>query len=262
MKTAPGLVALIVLAASVVLAASGPRTAAADEMVYDASTWPLSVIERPLTLAGGMHEIDGDTIRLNLSTGNIGALSAAPDMHHGITDDFTLGLDHHEGLCLTGCDFIYHDVMLDARYNLLRGGAFELAGRGAIGMPSIPSPLQLGIRAGFIARLRVREMALVLAPGMYVGVIGRSERDQYIELPIDLQYQVDEKLAVLISIAVNGPAVGYGENLDVPLGVGFVFALNSRLDLGGQFLLTNLSPDGEFNAIDGRAMVARLAIRL
>ena len=232
---------------------------------YSAESWPLAVIERPLTLASGMLEVRGDTFRANLSEDEVGEpLSLAPDIYVGLSDELTVGVTHEIGVCLTpgadsGCPTAYNDVGLEAIYGLMRGGSFQLAARGGVVMPAF-DPFVAGIEVGAVARIRGGSIAAVLDPSLYVGLVERDTLAEIVDVPVAIQFQAQEQTMVFVTTGVRGPLDGFDAAYEVPIGAGAVFAINNRLDLGGELRLDNAL--GEGGGFERRVVFARAALRI
>lgn len=268
---------LAVLGLALIVSAGAGR-AQADEGRYSKSDWPLRVIERPLTLAGGMVELRGDTLRVNLTRDSEGKpISLAPDVFFGATRDLSIGVTHDVGVCVTGkskgCPYAYDDVGLEALYALMHGGNFQLAARGGVLVPHIHDDLTAGVDVGLIARLTAGKFAVRLDPQIYIGALGRDPDvpvlggparpigpKETLDFPGQLQLQLNEQSEVYVSGGVIGPLDGFGDSFLIPVGFGATFAINNRLDLGGELRFFNLA--GKRSDTDQRELIARVALRL
>ena len=256
-------------AVSIVMMSSTAATAdETDE--YTKVDWPLSVIERPLTLAGGMFEARGDTYLLELSDGVAGdAMSIAPDLYYGINSQFTVGVTHDRGFCFAGdlCDPTYNDVGVEALYGLMRGGNLQFAVLGGLQFPAFDPNFGAGLNFGALARLNVGKVAVRVEPKLYVGVVGRDDvRKETLFLPGEIQVQLNNQTNVFLRSGVEGPLDGFGDAFAVPVGLGATFAINNRLDIGAEFRFTNLLGKdlaaGFEAGADGRLLIGRFALRL
>jgi hypothetical protein len=259
------------LALALFLATLAPSSAMAqsyddyDEYDYDKASWPVSLTRRPLVLAPGMLEVSGDTMIVNLSSGEAGdPINLAPDIYYGINRQLTVGIDHRRGFCISsGCSTSYEDLSLYALYSLMHGGSFDLAVLGGPGLPYLDD-FAMGANVGARAKLMVGSIAVVAGAELYVGIIGRDElkpdTEGWVRIPVEVQVQLQKQSAVIVSFGLNGPLNGYGSNIEIPIGVGALFALNNRLDLGGEFRFTNFANDD--GLFDGRALFIRAALRL
>lgn len=255
--------------AAVVWLAGAPRADAG----HTADTWPMPITERPLTLAPGMLEVRGDTLRVSLSEDAIGKpISLAPDIYVGIDRNLTVGLTHRIGVCLTpgeenGCATAYNDVGAEALYSFMHGGNLQLALRGGITVPQF-SPFTAGVEGGAIARVHGGKVAVVIEPSLYVGLAGRSadgdlERipaKEILDVPVAFQYQLQPQTALIVTSGLRESLRDFGDSYEIPLGLGANLALNHRLDLGGEFRLENLF--GQDGGIERRILFLRAALRV
>ena len=260
------------LVAAVVSLSLLPR-AAASPLMPSADMWPFALPDRPLTLAPGMLELRGDTLRVNLSENAVGEpISLSPDIYVGIDSNLTVGVIHQVGVCLTpgeenGCPTAYHDVGAEAIYSFMHGGNMQLALRGGIVLPLF-SPFTAGVQAGAIARARGGKIAVVAEPLLYLGLAGRSNDDDAIvtrakevfDMPVALQVAVQPQTTAYLTSGIRGSLSGFGDSYEIPVGVGAVFALNHRLDLGGEFRLENAF--GQDGGIERRILFLRAALRV
>jgi hypothetical protein len=242
--------------------------ASAQEEDYTKDTWPLEATKRPLTLDGGMLEIRGDTFLFNLSDGAVGEpFSLAPDLYYGVDKKLTVGITHEIGICLAGeengCAEVYNDFAIDALYGVMMKGSFQLAGHGGLGFKSI-DPFMMGLNVGVLGRINAGNLAIVFDPRLYVGFTERDSELPYgkemLSIPLWAQFQVNTQTMAYAVSGFEGPLDGFGDGYQVPLGVGALFAVNNRIDFGGEFRFTNLlGKDGD---ADGRWLILRAALRL
>lgn len=240
-----------------------PNAASADRYTADwerptARDWPLAVIERPLTLTGSMLELSGNSVRLDMSNEEFGRpLSLAPNLYYGITSRFTLGIVHDVGACVIGgCG--YKDGGLELRIRAYEGRKFSLAVTGRVhGSLSV-----FGATAGFLARVRMGQTAIVFAPVVYAGVRGTQERGNGFEVPVQLQLQLGKRIMGYVATGLTEAAFGdFGSTAKVPLGFGGSLSLSSRLELGGELYIRNyVGPSPGKNT--ERTLSLRLALRI
>lgn len=254
------------------LATAGDARAGDDDGLYTKSDWPLQTIQRPLTLADSMLEIRGDTFRVNLSSGDTPfpgdgfgkPITVAPDLYFGVDDRLTVGITHERGFCLTGeegsCSSVYDDLGIEALYGVMRAGTLQAAAHGGVLFPSLADPFVGGVRVGFLTRLRVASVAVVFDPTLYLGIFERDALGEHLELPLDLQYQLNTQTMLYASTGVEGELSGFGDAYRVPIGVGANFAVNERFDFGGELRLANAAGQGA--SADERWLLLRAALRL
>ena len=225
-------------------------------------SWPFALGDRPLTLSGGMIELRGDTLRINLSDGAAGdPISLAPDLFYGVNNKLTVGLTHEIGICLNN-DCGYNDFGFEAIYGLAKMSGFAIAAQGGLIFPST-DPFGTGIRLGLVTRLSASKLSVVIEPKLYIGFVGRSDvRKEVLDIPVEIQYQAIPKATVQVFTGLtNGTFDGFGDNAQIPLGIGATYVVIRRFDVGADFVFTNvLGPqDGK---LDGRTFVLRAALRM
>jgi hypothetical protein len=292
-------VRLALAALATCLALAQPAFAQDDEDiaqgVFNKETWPLQTIHRPLTLAGGMLEIRGDSLRIGLSKNSdldpeVGfgdPIVLAPDVFYGVNSQFTLGITHTNrfgsfapaGFCVSGdlCrDRAYNAIGAEAQYGLTRGGNVGLMAHGGLSAPAfkfVDDKFTMGLLAGVTLRGKGGNIAVVLDPTIYVGIINRPKEldtgipdpgiKETVFLPIDIQYQLNTQSMIFLSSGVYGQLDGFGDNYQIPAGIGANFAINNRADLGGEIEFANLAgKDTTFKKFQERTFIARLAIRI
>lgn len=241
------------------IAGLAPSAAQAD--VYIQADWPLRLVDRPLTLGPGMFEVRGDTFIVNLSSGSAGdPILLAPDVYYGVNQKLTVGIDHTQGICLSGdaCDR-YNDVGIDALYSLIYSDRVNVAARGGLRFADL-DPATVGLEIGVAARLGFGDVAVVVEPRLYLGLLERDARGEQLDVPVQVQYQLNENNAVFLRTGLLGPLDGFGDAVQIPIGVGTLFALSRRLDVGLEFLFPNLAGNGA--TVDNRALIVRGALRI
>ena len=256
------------LVATVTVSLLGISTARAQDDDYTKDTWPLEATKRPLTLDAGMLEIRGDTFMFNLTKDAVGEpFALAPDVYYGVNKKLTVGITHEVGICLAGedkgCTKVYNDFTIDALYGIMLKGSFQLAGHGGLAFKSI-DPFMMGLNVGLLGRINAGNVAIVFDPRLYVGF---TERDnaalpgkEQLSIPLWLQFQVNPQTMAYAVSGFEGPLEDFSDFYRVPLGLGALFAINNRLDFGGEFQFTNLlGKDGD---ADGRLLILRAALRL
>jgi len=247
--------------AALALAGAAPLSAHADEF-YIAADWPIRFVDRPLVLGPSMFELRGETLRLNLSKDAVGdPISLAPDLYFGIDERITIGIFHDVGICISGdgCGQTYNDFGVEGLYSLLYEGAVTMAVRlGATFNPL--DPFVGGLHVGMPLRVSGGDLAVLFDPRLYIGIFERDLRKEFLDVPVQLQYQLTDQNALLVTSGVRGPLDGFGNSVQVPVGVGAVIALSRRVDVGGEFLFTNLA--GRDGGVAGRLLLLRLAIRI
>jgi hypothetical protein len=274
------LVVAVVAAAAALVADVAPRAAHAGEESRIAVDWPIRLVDRPLVLGPSMFEVRGDTLRLELSKDRVGdPFSLAPDLYYGLSKGVTLGYFHNVGLCISGdsCDFRYSDAGAEALFSLISDGAVVVAGRAGVtverflyipGLPNARPPdsgyfqTHGGVHAGLAVRVTAGDVAVLAEPRLYVALLERYTypHEDFVDVPVQLQYQLTDQNALLLTSGMRGPLSDFGDSFAVPVGLGALVTLSRRVDVGGEFLFTNLA--GRGGGVDGRLLLLRVAVRL
>jgi hypothetical protein len=253
--------------AIVVLAALTGPAAAQDDVPITKDNWPLAYNDRPLTLAKGMLEIGGDTVRINLSSDAVAKpIAFLPSIYYGVNDKLSVGIAHPvNGICISGeengCAKVYNDVAIDALYGLMTKGTFLLTAHGGIPISSLSDPFVMGINLGVLGQLTVSKLAILFDPRITVGITERDAGNkQFIGVPVWFRYQVNPQLNPYLYTGIFGPTESFGDFYAIPIGVGVLYAVNNRLDVGGEFQFPNLA--GKGSTADGRVLYVRVALRI
>src|SRR5690606_5212185 len=166
--------------------------------------------------------------------------SFAPDVWYGLTDELSLGLVHSasgttglfggtgSSLCLTGdnngCDGVYRNVGLAARYNLLDQD-LALAVTGGLHARDF-DPFQLALQVGVSGRWLAGPVALLFDPNLFVGITERDAgNEEVLALPVAAMYDATDSLAVGLQTGVVLPFADVGNLWQLPLSLGARFAL-------------------------------------
>lgn len=214
---------------------------------------------------------------INLSDSAVGEpVSLTPDLHYSVTDKFQLGLLHSGpmgwqarpglGLCLTGedhgCRNIYDNVGFDAMYGLLFDKV-HLSAHGSLFLDSF-DPTAASLALGFAGKLHFGDKAaLFFDPKIAIALNDRDANDDALYIPLELEYQAAPKTSARLLTGVLGGLTDFGDNYQIPLGIGVVQNLNKHFDLGARFSFDNLlgnHPEG-VGAADARSLQLLLNIR-
>jgi opacity protein-like surface antigen len=237
--------------------AGGGGDTASVSSAYTKDTWPTAYVDRPVTLAAGMIQIHADFF------GNLGAdavfkpFGLAPDVHYGVNDKLTVGLVHGRSLCLAGeengCAKLYDDVGLDVLFGLSRNAKMDLAAHVGVNVISLDAGTY-GLRAGVLLKYQMDKLGIYADPGIGIGITDRDAGNkEYLSLPIMVAYQVNGNLAPFVRTGIGGASLsaisteyngaanldvdgaGFGDTFTIPLGVGAIYGVSNKLDVGAEF---------------------------
>ncbi len=194
---------------------------------------------------------------INLSTDAVGKpINLSPDIWYGVNDKLTVGLVHTTvgatgiqgigtSLCLTGsdngCGKLYDNVGIDARYTLKSDAKLQIALDGGLFANSF-DPFQAALKVGIAGRYRAgKKLALEFSPNIFFGI---TERDggvngtvvvagnkEVVAVPVNLVFDLNEKLGLLAQIALLTPFEDAGDLYRVSLALGGTYAINKQLSL-------------------------------
>lgn len=293
------LLARLIVASSLCLAAVQPAWAEDDEMVaqgvYTKDNWPLEVVNRPLTLAAGMAEIGGDTLRVGISGGDLldawQPVVLAPELRYGLSGQLQLAITHTNhpvalfwppaGFCVSGedngCPKGYNAIGAEAEYALTRGGNLNLSARGGLSSGRFSPDFALGLTAGLKIRFRGGPIAVIFDPNVYIGALERDtfpfgmegdSHPDWLFIPGWIQYQLNSQAMFYLTSGVSGPFKDFGDFYQIPVGLGTSYALNNRMDAGLELNIGNVAgkdigvEPAQIGKFDERTIIARIAIRI
>lgn len=187
-------------------------------------------------------------------------IAITPDVFYGVAPKLEVGLAHSgyaldgfwgdsallgivgTGVCVTGedggCSKVYNGpVGILARYALMEGG-IDLAADGGLVIRALDPDVLAGIKVGVRGRKMINDkMAVGFAPSITVGVNSRDGNGDFIAVPVDIHYAVNEKLMAGLQTGVEGDLDGFGDNYALPIAIGGVYMLNANMNVGGAFVL-------------------------
>ena len=194
--------------------------------------------------------------------------SIAPDIWYGVSDKFTVGLVHSfvgetgimggfgSGICLSGnangCDGVYGNAGLDARYQI-KTGTFGVAFDGGLFANDL-SPLVLAGKAGVVGRWRPSaksKLAVDIAPNLFFGLTereGAQANKEVLTMPATLMYGVTPKVVAAFQVGLVLPFEQAGDNYFVPVSVGGNYMLNKRASVDAAFTFLHLAGGGNVGA--------------
>ena len=206
-------------------------------------------------------------------------LSIAPDLWFGLHDRLTFGIVHSgraatgflsgfgTGLCFRGggggaCDLglgdIYTFAGAEARIGLTEGGfalGLVLGGQARAFEPKLVA----SGKAGFIARINSKRLAIELAPSALIGITQRKvggmdfNRDEiYVPVTIYLRFAASFSLALQGGIAST--LKKFGDNYRVPAAAGIAWWLTPHISIDAAFGLAAVTDkDDMTKAFDQRS---------
>jgi hypothetical protein len=199
--------------------------------------------------------------------------SIAPDIYYGVSDQLTLGLIHSaasvgvvgagSGICLAGeekgCAKVYDNIGLDGIFSLSKG-TVDLAAHAGVLVNSF-DPMLLSVKLGVLGRFNAGKLAVVFDPWIGIGVTERDAGNkELINVPVNIQFQATPQLAAWVGSGIFGPLDGFGDAYFVPLNIGALFGVSSKIDAGAAFGFLNIG--GKNSSADFRALNVFANIRL
>jgi len=256
----------------------GAAASASASAAYTKDTWPTELVDRPNTLAKGMIQIHADLFA-NMSTDNsFKPFSIAPDIFYGVSDKLSVGLTHAIGVCPAGtdngCAKVYNDVGVDTLFSLKKDEKMDLASHVGLDVGSISDPFTASLHLGVLLKYQMDKIGIFVDPALGIGVTQRDAGNkETLAIPVQVAYQVNKNLAPFLRTGLGGVPIGAmavktsaGANLDVdgagfgdtyavPLGIGALYGLSNKLDVGaeldfpalfGSTLASDIGTDGRF----------------
>jgi hypothetical protein len=262
---------LLVVAAPAVVQAQDPQAEAmapaGDPLAKE--NWPLSGVDRPLGVSGGMLQLD-----VNGAIGMTKNAVAKPinlplAVWYGISDELQFGLVHGTGLCVSGkesCAKVYNDLGLQLLFSLFgRGSSFEVATWTQLTFASL-SPSLMNLQVGGAMNWVVGGNVAILAyPNFGLGLNKRETGNkESFGMPVAAYFRAGEKVTPVLFTGVTQTQLdGFGDTVAIPVGVGLLVALNQTVDVGARFDFVNLlgqRPAG-VGAADARVLGLWLSLR-
>jgi len=192
---------------------------------------------------------------VNASKDNFGKpTSLAPDLYYSVSDTVQIGLLHTGpmgwqsppgfGLCLTGtangCPRVYNNVGFDFMYGLLYGD-FHLSLHSSLFVVPISDPTGVMWTIGLAGKFHFSDVvALYFDPQVGVTLAHRDVYKDQLFIPLELQFQLGAATSLKVLSGVSGQLSNLGDTFQVPLGLGLIANVSSRVDLGVRFSFDNL----------------------
>lgn len=274
---------LAVRVAVLAAALTVPPAAARAQELRGEGDWPQEVTQRPLTLDQGMVEL-WLPVNMNMTDGReLEPVNLNPSIYFGVTDSWMIGVRHFVGICTTGedegCREVYDDVSLDTVFAFGRGTGLNLGIGGAINYAPIKDDPAWSAEVRLLARAGGGAVAITAMPTINFGLNDR-DRDsdllpdgvpsikmtgtplnlgtynvltpaispgnrEYLLVPVTLQLQLGELLAVAVGASLNGPInaedLDFSDVYTIPVSVAAVFTLFPSVDIGAALTFPNLA---------------------
>lgn len=219
------------------------------------------------------------SLEIDLSSGSAGdPVGLSPDVFYGVSDALTIGLVHSSvgglgliggtgnSLCFTeGCDGVYHNFGIDARYQFKTGTVAAAANVGLVARDI--DPFTLSLKLGAVGRYRPKpssKLAIDFQPSLSIGITQREPamvmmvsipgNTEIFALPITALYEVKPRITVLVQTGLVLPFESAGDLFFVPLSLGGSYAINKQISVEAAFTLQALlGGDGIPNGFNARS---------
>jgi hypothetical protein len=250
-------------------AANGSTTMAGDPLTKE--NWPSSGVDRPLGLSAGMLQVDVNGM-LTVAKGAVALPITLPlSVRYGVTDELQVGLVHTTELCVSGkdseCGEVYDDLGLRLLYSVFgRGTPREIALTAQFNFMQFFEPMKLSLQLGTAVKFGILadNLALLIYPSVSIGLNERaapSNNGDWIHVPFYAYARVTKNVTTVINLSAS---TRLSDSRSVsPIGLGLMLALNTMMDVGARFDLTNVLGDrpAGVDRFDGRALLLWLSLR-
>lgn len=200
------------------------------------------------------------TIGVNMSKDLVGKpISINPDVWYGVAPKLEVGVAHSAygltgfwgtdalggGLCLTGEDngcakFYDGPVGVLGRYALIEGD-LTVAADGGVVIGSL-DPMELSLKVGVRGVKKMDKLMIGFAPFIALGLTERDAGNkEFLGVPVDVNYMVNEKLGVGVQTGIQGPLDGFGDAYFVPLALAGMYQVNESITAGASFTLLRVA---------------------
>ncbi len=265
---------------------------AAQSLGDQRDRWPQEITKRPLTLGAGMLEL-WLPVQLDASKdADWKPVTSNPSLAFGITDEWTIGIRHLQGLCFggvsNGCANVYNDTSVFTRISLARGGGYDVAVQGAFDVTKWSDPRNYAADAGLILRAGGGVVAITAEPTVSFGLKDRDTvpsrttafgwnagsydllisedtvgNKEWLSVPVTLQLQLGPALAVEVGGSLEGPLnppIGsFSDVYRIPVGAAVILTPVRNFDVGAAFTFPQFA--GKNDTRDVRALTLFIALR-
>jgi hypothetical protein len=210
--------------------------------------YPEEYVKRPQVLRERMLQVRGDVL-FGLTNGFVAKpIIIAPSVEYGVSDEFQVALRHENSFCFNKCDF-YNGFGLEAKYLFFHK---DTASVSAFGGPYVnafdPFLLQTRVGIGFWT-IAGEQFALngnvyfglgITNREVSVGPISITTNPDVLVLNLQPAFNVSPQLALFADTGLYSSLQRFGDAWAIPFGVGALYTLDKKLDLGGDFKFPRL----------------------
>lgn len=213
---------------------------------------PEEYVKRPQVVHEKMLQLRGD-IGLPLNNGAVGyGTTIAPSAEYGVTNEFQLALRHERSFCFSHCD-AYNGFGVEGKYLFFHPENFSLS---AFAAPYIngfdPFLLQARVGVGFWIGMDKFAINGNLQTG--IGLTNRTGNPDLIALNVQPAYNFTPQFAAFVNTGFNSQFDKFGDAWAIPVGVGALYTLDKKLDLGGDFMFPRLIAASKTGGADFRQL--------
>jgi len=203
-------------------------------------------------------------------------VSLAPDLYYGVTDRVQIGLVHQGpmgwqgrpglGICFTGEEHGCPEVYDNLGFDLMVGLAFEKVHMSLHSTLFINTfdPFATSLALGFAGKAHLSgNFAVYFDPKIAISLNERDLVDDALFIPLELQFQAAPRTTLKLLTGLAGGLTEFGDNYEIPLGLGIMQNLSEHFDLGARFSFDNLlgHEDANIGRADARSLAVLLNIR-
>jgi hypothetical protein len=195
---------------------------------------------RPLQLPESMVQLKVPLI-VDLSRGQAGKTIWVPfDLRFGVTNELELRIFHPvHGLCLRGCDKAYDDLGFGLLYAVFDEDHMQVSLLGAFEVRRFTRPVRTALDAGLAFAYIRAPFSIHASPYLGIPITDRAGQDAWVNVPIELAYQLSPPTALFLETGLYGSARDPNA-WSGPIGVGINQLLQHSVDVGAEFKLNSV----------------------